>query len=72
MARRAGVSGSLTMSIPQQTVAAGTAVTTAGIATGFIAQAIPVLQFCSLLVGLIVGILTAIYTVKRMRGGKSD
>lgn len=60
------------MSAPQQAIAAGTTVTTAGVTTGFLAKAIPILQFCSLTVGLIVGILTAIYTIKRIRSSKPD
>lgn len=60
------------MSVSQQTVAAGAAVTGAGAVTGFLATAIPVLQFASLTVGVIVGVLTAIYTWKRIHAKKFD
>lgn len=55
------------MSAPQQVVAAGSAVTGAGVVAGFLAKAIPVLQFVSLSVGIIVGVMTAVYTWRRLR-----
>jgi hypothetical protein len=60
------------VSLPQQTIAAGSAVTGAGVLTGFVAKAVPFLQFASLTVGIIVGILTAIYTWRRLRAKKYD
>lgn len=40
----------------------GTTVTASGTAMGFIAKAIPVLQFISLTVAIVAGILTAVWT----------
>jgi len=60
------------MSDPKHIIEAGASVTAAGIATGFLAVAIPVLQFCSLVVGLVAGILTAIYTWRRIKHKKYD
>ena len=60
------------MNEPQQVIATGTTVTSAGVVTGFIAKAIPVLQFFSLSVGLIVGIMTGIYTYRRLKAKKFD
>lgn len=56
----------------QQIIAGGTTVTGAGVVTGFFATAIPVLQFISLTVAIIAGVLTAIYTFKRLRAKKLD
>lgn len=61
------------MNLPQQTVqAAGAAVTGAGTVASFIATATPVLQFGILVVTFIVGVLTAVYTYKRIRAKKLD
>jgi hypothetical protein len=61
------------MTLPEQTVqTAGAAVTGVGTFTAFIASAMPVLQFSIAVVTLIVGVLTAIYTWKRIRSKKTD
>lgn len=53
-------------------IIAGSATTGVGITVGFFATAIPILQFVSLAVGIIVGVLTAIYTWRRLRSGKRE
>lgn len=58
------------MSAEQLTVATGSCTSISGIVVGFTATAIPLLQVVSLLVGITVGILTAIYTWKRIRAKK--
>lgn len=60
------------MTDPQHVVAAGATAVAGWTLTGFIASAIPVLQFCSLLIGCLVGILTAVYTYRRIKAKKVD
>jgi hypothetical protein len=51
----------------EQLAKTGVAVTAAANATGFFARAMPVVQFASLCIGCCVGILTAIYYIKKIR-----
>ncbi len=53
---------------PQQ----GTAVAGASWFVAFCTQAIPVLHAASLFAGIVVAVLTAIYTVKRIKAKKFD
>lgn len=55
-----------------QTVAAGTAAIAGWTFAGFLASAIPVLQALSLLIGCVVGVLTAVYTYRRIKAKKVD
>lgn len=60
------------MSMSQQVIATGSAATGVGAVASFIAAATPVMQFCILLVTFIVGVLTAIYTYKRIKAKRFD
>ena len=60
------------MSLQQQVIATGSAVTGSGALAVFIASAMPVLQFAIAIVTLVVGVLTAAYTWKRIKAKKPD
>lgn len=61
------------MSLPQQTVqAVGAVATGTGAVASFIAAATPIMQFALIVVSFIVGVLTAVYTWKRIRSKKPD
>ncbi len=61
------------MNLPEQTVQGyGVALTSAGTVASFITAATPILQFGILVITLVVGVLTAIYTWKRIRAKKTD
>lgn len=55
------------MSTPEQTIVAGVTTTAGSFLTAVVAQAIPILQALSLIVGITVGILTAVYTYRRIK-----
>lgn len=61
------------MSFPQQTIqAVGATVTGAGTVASFVAVATPIMQLALIVVSCIVGVLTAVYTWKRIRSKKPD
>ena len=65
------------MSAPEQVIAGGTTGTAASLVVGWVAQATPIVQFLSYTTGLVVGVLTAIYTyhkiqeIRKRRAGSS-
>lgn len=61
------------MSLPQHTVqAVGAGLTGTGAVASFIAAATPIMQFALIVVSFVVGVLTAVYTWKRIRAKKLD
>lgn len=52
---------------PEQVIAGGTTVTASSAVASFFTQAQPILQFCVTLTGLVVGVLTAVYTYRKIK-----
>lgn len=60
------------MSAPQQVIATGSTLTGTGVVTAFVAQAMPLLQFAAVIVTIVVGVLTAVYTWKKIKARRFD
>lgn len=55
------------MNTPEQVIATGATATGGAFTVGLVAQALPVLQALSFIVGITVGVLTAVYTYRKLK-----